>query len=363
MRATLIFTAVQIKRLFRDKMAMFFTILFPLIFLFIFGTIFGGNDDVTFRVMLINRADSPFASQFVEQLKSEETFKITETQSLDEARQAMSHGEAGSAVELPADFGQLTEQGLPSGELVVYYDEASPQAGQTLATIMGGILDEINITTTGLEPPLRVASRSADTSGLSSFDYTFSGLLAFTLMSLMIFGLSNQLPTEKKTGSLRRIKATPFRPAQLVIGMTLAYLVLTALSAALMIIVGVAAFHFEMRGNWLELGIFAILSALVMAGFGMIVAAWARNQNQSAVVAQAIGFPMMFLSGVFIPTYVMPEWLQNISAYIPLSPVADGVRFIATEGAHLIDIGPQLGLMAIWGVAAYLVAFKLFRWE
>jgi ABC-2 type transport system permease protein len=145
--------------------------------------------------------------------------------------------------------------------------------------------------------------------------------------------------------------------------MTLAYLVLTALSAALMIIVGVLVFHFEMRGNWLELGIFAALGALVMAGFGMIVAAWARNENQSAVVAQAIGFPMMFLSGVFIPTYVMPEWLQNISAYIPLSPVADGVRFIATEGAHLIDIGPQLGLMAIWGVAAYLVAFKLFRWE
>ncbi len=59
----------------------------------------------------------------------------------------------------------------------------------------------------------------------------------------------------------------------------------------------------------------------------------------------------------------MPEWLQNISTYLPLTPVIDGIRMIATEGKHLVDLGPQLGLMALWTIIIYAVAFRVFRWE
>ena len=59
----------------------------------------------------------------------------------------------------------------------------------------------------------------------------------------------------------------------------------------------------------------------------------------------------------------MPEWVQGISAYLPLTPVIDGIRLITTEGKHLIELGPQLGLMAIWLVVIYAIAFKVFRWE
>ena len=73
--------------------------------------------------------------------------------------------------------------------------------------------------------------------------------------------------------------------------------------------------------------------------------------------------PMMFLSGVFFPRFLMPEWLQNISAFIPLSPAIDGLRKIATEGAGLLQLGPELAIMAAWTVAIYFIAFRVFRWE
>jgi ABC-2 type transport system permease protein len=59
----------------------------------------------------------------------------------------------------------------------------------------------------------------------------------------------------------------------------------------------------------------------------------------------------------------MPEWLQNVSGFLPLSPVIDGIRLIATEGKHLIDILPQIGLIGAWIVIVYFIAFKVFRWE
>jgi ABC-2 type transport system permease protein len=72
---------------------------------------------------------------------------------------------------------------------------------------------------------------------------------------------------------------------------------------------------------------------------------------------------MMFLSGTFFPRYLMPDWLQNVTTFLPLTPVIDGIRLITTEGASLIGVLPQLGLIGAWLVVIYIIAFKVFRWE
>ena len=59
----------------------------------------------------------------------------------------------------------------------------------------------------------------------------------------------------------------------------------------------------------------------------------------------------------------MPEWLQNVTAFIPLTPVIDGIRLITTEGAHFINILPQIGLIGAWTLVIYVIAFRVFRWE
>jgi ABC-2 type transport system permease protein len=48
---------------------------------------------------------------------------------------------------------------------------------------------------------------------------------------------------------------------------------------------------------------------------------------------------------------------------MPLTPVIDGARLIATEGKSLIDLGPQLAIMAVWSIIIYAIAFRVFRWE
>ena len=72
---------------------------------------------------------------------------------------------------------------------------------------------------------------------------------------------------------------------------------------------------------------------------------------------------MMFLSGSFFPRYIMPEWLQGVAGLLPLSPIIDGIRFITTEGKTMFDLLPQLGLMGLWMLVIYFIAFRVFRWE
>ena len=59
----------------------------------------------------------------------------------------------------------------------------------------------------------------------------------------------------------------------------------------------------------------------------------------------------------------MPEWLQTASTFLPLTPVIDGIRLIATEGKHLTEIAPQLGLIGVWMLVVYAIAFRVFKWE
>jgi ABC-2 type transport system permease protein len=118
-----------------------------------------------------------------------------------------------------------------------------------------------------------------------------------------------------------------------------------------------------MQGDYLSFAAIIALGAILMFGFGMAIGGWAKNENQAAPLANLTAFPMMFLSGTFFPRFLMPEWLQSVSAFLPLTPLVDGIRYIIVEGKTLLDIGPQLALISIWIAAIYFVAFRVFRWE
>ena len=112
----LTFAKINTRRFFRDKTAIFFGILFPLIFLFVFGGIFG-NQTTSFHIALINNSDSAFAKQFTESLKKTNSLKIDEMSKLDEARQKMVQSQIDAAVVLPQHFGEPdATTHLPSGK-------------------------------------------------------------------------------------------------------------------------------------------------------------------------------------------------------------------------------------------------------
>ena len=351
------------KRWFRDPVALFFTFLFPLLFLFVFGSLFR-DTDVSFDVAVINRSDTQFATDFIDQTKENGVFKIKEdVTTFDAAKEKMGRGEIDSIIELPADFGTLDAQNLPRGNVVVYYEASNPQTGQTVGGIMQQVMDSVNKELAPVSQPFSVEQKATETSNLTRFDYTFSGLIGFSIMSLAIFGMANTFPAEKKTGSLRRLRATPLRTSQLILATALEYMLVGTLSVIGMFIVGILLFDFQMRGDYITLGIFTLIGIFCMFGFGLAIGGWAKNENQSAPLSNLVAFPLMFLSGVFFPIFLMPEWLQKIAHYLPLTPIVDGIRLICTENASLVDLGPELAIIIAWTISIYVLAVKVFRWE
>lgn len=360
----LIFAKISTRRYFRDPVALFFTILFPLIFLVVFGS-FSKNNDVSFHIGLINQSHSSFAQKFAGDLKKNKLYKIDNSvNDLTQAKAKISRSEIDAALLLPPDFGVLKNDLYPSGQAVIYYDENSAQAAQTLQSVLQGQFEIINTSLVKMDTPFKVVTKSTNTQGLSKLDYTVAGLIGFSIIGLGIFGPVNYFPQMKKEGVLRRLHITPLRPWQFFVSSVLSNAVIGLFSIAIMIAVASSPlFHFKITGNYFELAAFLVLGILTIFGIGLAIGGWAKNENQAAPLANIIVFPMLFLSGTFFPRFAMPEWLQHVTTFLPLTPIIDGIRMIATEGKHLTDIGTQLGLMGIWTVIIYAVAFRVFRWE
>lgn len=362
-----VFTFVRIntKRFFRDRLALFFTIIFPLIFLFVFGSLNGNTSSVSFNVALINNSQTSFAKDFVKQAEAGGILKVNqEVTSLDQAKEKMSRSELDAAIVLPKDFGEVKPgQTFPSGEAQVVYTQNNQQSATALTSILQSEFKEINSKLVPTETPFVVTTQELNEKSLTAFDYTFAGLLGFAIIGMGIFGPINVFPELKKMGILRRLSTTPLRVWQYFVSTMIGQLIIGMLSLAIMFAVAIGVFHLNVVGNWFELTIFLLLSITMILGIGLALGGWAKNERQVAPLANIVVFPMMFLSGTFFPRFLMPEWLQNITAFLPLTPVIDGIRLIATEGAHFVDILPQIGLIAAWMIIIYIIAFRVFRWE
>jgi ABC-2 type transport system permease protein len=358
-----VFVKLTTRRFFRDRLAIFFGVLFPLIFLFVFGSFNKGGNDISFNVAVINQSQSQFANDFTKQLNDSKTFKVAkDVTTYDQAKEKLSRNQLDGAILLPAGFGDMNDN-KPTGIAQVLFTQNNQSAGQTLVPVLDGTFKGINSKYVSTEVPLTVQGKALNENSLSPFDYTFAGLLGFSIIGLGIFGPINVFPELKKQGILRRLHTTPIRVWQYFLATMLSQALIGIFSLAVMFIVAFAVFDLKVTGNYLEIVTFIVLGIFMILGIGLSIGGWASNERQAAPLANIIVFPMMFLSGTFFPRFLMPEWLQHASAVLPLTPVIDGIRLLTTEGKHLVDIGPQLGMVAAWMIVIYAIAFRVFRWE
>lgn len=366
-----VFSRLNTRRFFRDRLAIFFGVLFPLIFLFVFGSINRGGG-TSFRVAVINESNSAFSQQYVKQLKSNKVFKVNTSLTQQQAKDKMNKSQLDAAIILPKDFGENNEFGYPSGQAKVIYTQNNASAGTTVTSIIDTsfkdvnwhlVLNEATANMSHSKIPFSVLGQQLNEKSLTAFDYTFAGLLGFSIVGLGIFGPVNVFPELKKQGILRRLHTTPLKVWQYFTSTMFSQTVIGLVSLSVMFAVALTVFNLNVVGNWFDIIVFLVISIITILGIGLAIGGWAKNERQAAPLANIVVFPMLFLSGTFFPRFLMPEWLQTVSQYLPLTPVIDGIRMIVTEGKHLYQLGPELALIGFWAIVIYAIAFRVFRWE
>src|SRR6266550_143303 len=246
-----VFAKRNTKRYFRDRTAVFFTVAFPLIFLFVIGGLFGNNAGTSFKVAMVNQSNSQFSGQFVDQTKNNKLFKVSsDVTSLDQAKEKMNRGELDATIILPSDFGVMKDgQPYPSGQAQVIYTQNNAQAAQALASVLQGEFKQINSKLVPADTPFTVTSQQTNDKGLRPFDYTFAGLLGFSIIGMGIFGPVNIFPELKKQGILRRFHTTPLKVWQYFLSTMISQAIIGLFAMLVLFLVAIAVFHLNVVGN------------------------------------------------------------------------------------------------------------------
>lgn len=363
MKTTLLFAYTQLLRILRDPVTLIVLFTIPSLLLVLFGAFTANTDNIQLRVAVINHSKEAFAEEFESGLKDIKVLKHSEEKlSIDAAKDKMKNDELDGVIEIPAEFGQVKND-LPSGNVKVYFDQTDATTGDIVSSVIREVIDGTNTQLVGNKPPLGVEKVSISGANASVFDGLFAMFTGMAVMMVGIFGVASALAYDKKAGILRRLRITPFKSWQLIVGTMLAYTLVSVTAVALMTGLAMLLFGLEMRGSWLDFGILTLLATLLMLGFGLAVGGWAKNATQADIYGQIVFIASLAFSGIWVPIALMPTWLQDIVAYLPLTPVIDGIRSIVTEGLSLASLTSELLVIVVWTIVVLVVGIKTFKWE
>jgi ABC-2 type transport system permease protein len=355
-------TVASTKMYFRNRTGVFFTLFIPIILVVVFGLLSKGDGGGSISLNINDQAHTQLSQQLVKSVQGIKVFKVT-TDSQSAARDRLGKGKLDLEVIVPPGFGTPGAKGLEPSQIVAEYNQAKPGNGQTAGLILGQLVAGYNNQATHADTLLSVKTEGVKTNNLGYIDFILPGIIALSIMQLGIFSVAFGFVSYKTTGALRRIQATPTHAINFITAQGITRLLVAFIQVLLLVGLGVWLFSFHMIGSIWAFLFIALLGSVLFLGFGFAIAGWAKDENQAAPVAQLIQFPMLFLSGIFFPRDSFPDWLRTVTDYFPLTYLADAMRRIANEGAHLSQLAPEILGMTVWTIAVYFVAVKVFRWE
>ena len=351
-------TKASLKMWFRDRQAMFWTFFLPLVIMVIFGVLnFGALGRIDLGI--VDLAENEASQGFVSILQAINAFDISRGDSEAAERLALEDGERDLVIIIPADF----EPALTPVSLRVLYDAASSRETLVGQVILRQILDEMTFTFTGASRLFILDPEPVTSRNLRFIDFLVPGVVAMSIMQMGLFSVAFAFVQLKKQGILRRLLATPIQPTSFLFAQVFTRLVVSVLQTVILIAVAVLFFDVHLAGNPLAVLMLALIGGGVFISMGFAISGWAKTEEVAAPIANVIALPMMFLSGVFFPREAMPQALQAVTDFLPLTYLAEAMRNVIIDGASLWSQWGNLAGLAVWLAFSFVVAVLLFRWE
>jgi len=199
-----------------------------------------------------------------------------------------------------------------------------------------------------------------------SIDFILPGQLGFSLLMAGVYGSSFLLFSLRKSLVFKRLRATPVRRRSIIAGEMLSRLFFHIISFIIMVALGYFVFKFTLvngMATFLEMLVFSLFGLYIFMGIGFIISGVVQNENSIAPIANTIVLPQILLCGLFFPIENYPHWLQQFCSMLPLTFFVDGLRKIAFEGTHIWQMPLTVGGLIIWTLIIGPLSVRSFRWE
>jgi ABC-2 type transport system permease protein len=200
--------------------------------------------------------------------------------------------------------------------------------------------------------------------GVSNAQFTTAAIVVFIISSTGYMNMAISIVVAREKSILKRIRQTPVPPLIHLVSRIMLATLISAVSVALMIVISMIAFGLVLPATAaLSLVVTFLIGCFAFSALGMAVTRFIPTVESGMVIATATLFPLLFVSGVFIPIQNLPGWLDGLLHVLPVAPMNDAVRVAFASSQESVFALPQLGVLAAWAIVAMIVTLRTMPWE
>jgi ABC-2 type transport system permease protein len=358
----------EFQQMLRDRLTFAMAVGVPILQLVLFGYAIN-TDPKGLPTAVVATDDSALSRSLITALQNTGYFRVTHTGSSERAADALvESGEVQFVVVIPDGFSRALVRGEQPA-LLVSVDATDPSAsGNAIAALNAVAAQALRHDLMGplraLQPgpaPYEVRiHRRYNPEGLSRYNIV-PGLVGTILTMTMVMLTSLAMTRERERGTMENLLATPVRPAEVMAGKILPYVVVGYVQLGVILLAAWLLFEVPMAGSFTLL--MAMIGVFIVAnlGVGFTFSTIARNQLQAMQMTFFFFLPSMLLSGFMFPFRGMPQWAQWLGELLPLTHFLRIVRGILLKGNGAAQVLPELWPMLAFLTVAGIVALRRYR--
>ncbi|MEM4494470.1 MAG: ABC transporter permease [Candidatus Caldarchaeum sp.] len=396
----------------RDKASLFFGFALPIMFLLVFGTIFGGPTQPNYSLYIRNLDvdqqgnPEPLADAFIQALNASGVFDIKLLKPEEPAPKptgfaairiltipkgftaSLLNNTIATRIEITADTLQrliemagenispearanITQGFNAMNQVKQFFKtekkpiilEGSPDDKilQPIEGIINTVADRFELALLNASSTIEIDTVYSEVRRLSSVDYYVPGLVAAFIMTNGLIGVSSFTSELRRNGVMKLLASTPVSRTAWMISIITVQTIVALILTAVMIAVGLAVFRLTIIPAPFSI-IIILLGAFAFTGFGTFIGGVLKTPDAVTALGNSLAFPMMFLSGAFWPLEIMPEFMQQIARFTPLYYFHVALRESLVIGSVSTALLPTAILAALACVGMALAAYAT-KWK
>jgi ABC-2 type transport system permease protein len=371
--------------LIRNRMGLMMLILMPLFMMGMVGFIFPSNSGMSHvSVALANldtvKGNASLSTQFVKQLETVNNktgmMDLSTVSSADDVKSQIQDGQQSAGIIIGNDFTSNLQSGKQA-DVTIVIDQSNPQTASLVQGTLTQAIGQLGTQTAtyGLnqtyKTPLnyslaRVAPYNVQTTGIvpgqtNYFQFVAPGIMAMVAMMSLMTGLPHAISYEREIGTLDGMLAAPVHRMSILAGKVIAQTTRGMLQGVIILGLSIGLFGVVVQGSLALVVGLLLLTVFSIVGLGILITSFTSTEETASMVMMTITFPMMFLSGVFFPLQQMPEFMQVIAKFLPLTYAVTALRRVVVLGVGIPAISTDIIILFGFGAVLLCVALMVFE--
>lgn len=350
----------------RDPTALFFTVLLPMVQMFMIG--FAINTNVrNIPTAVYDAAQTQESHRLLDRFVNSNDFKVVKfVDSEEDLNREVISGRARVGIKIPPDYSRRLLAGDTASYLVLVDGSDSSVAGEALNVSNAIALRESlersqSVTSVRQTLPVESRPKILFNPDSRSANFLIPGMIAVLMQMMTVLMTAIAIVRERERGTLEQLYMTPIKPLGLMVGKIVPYGVVAFAELCLLLTFMRFAFGVPIRGNILLLMLLVAPFITTMLGFGLLISTRAKTYQEATQSAFGTMMPSIFLSGYIFPIDNMPVFFQWVSKIIPTTYLIQIFRGIILRGAEFQDLWKQGLILTVMSIFMIGIAARKFR--